>query len=533
MTTALERIPGITESSVNKTSGLRCRQDQFMLRSSQTLIMNAQAIGGTGGAAVSQFPREEFWNGSSFQRSTNTPLTLTAVPQLDFPSTIVAQVIQTVPATGTLQLRVRGYDQFGTFTEEITPVVTLTNVTNNFIYLSRVFLRITEVAFKSTSMDSANCTISIGSRWDWVQTEDASNHHIGGANLGWGVLKWMRKNASGSVVDGTRYNNDPLLPRGLFAAQTLTVTETLAVAATGTLTATGLADGDTILLGGVTYTCKNTPTSAFGDFKRTGTLATDLVTFQKAVNGTGTPGVDYSAATTAHPYVTVSAVTATTATITARTAGSAGNSITTTETSATASFGGATLSGGVDYTGIANAETVTIDGKVYTWKTTLTASDGDVQIGATVAISLQNLQAAINLGPGAGTAYGASTVIHPTVRAYDATTATTITVKAREMGASGNRIVLAETMAKGAWGASVLAAGEDQSREITGITLINVTDLALATAVAVLGGPQFVVGSYAAGWAATPEKVSLVTQQAGWTTAKFVMVSMNTRCEDI
>ena len=44
-----------------------------------------------------------------------------------------------------------------------------------------------------------------------------------------------------------------------------------------------------------------------------------------------------------------------------------------------------------------NTETVTIDGKVYTFQTVLTNSDGNVFIGATFADSISNLANAINL----------------------------------------------------------------------------------------------------------------------------------------
>lgn len=65
----------------------------------------------------------------------------------------------------------------------------------------------------------------------------------------------------------------------------------------------------------------------------------------------------------------------------------------------------------------ANNETVTIAGKVYTYKSALTNTDGFVKIGANAAATLDNLRAAINLGTGAGTKYAAATTLHPTVTA--------------------------------------------------------------------------------------------------------------------
>lgn len=65
----------------------------------------------------------------------------------------------------------------------------------------------------------------------------------------------------------------------------------------------------------------------------------------------------------------------------------------------------------------ADNETVVIDGKTYTFQTTLTNVDGHVKIGADAATSLGNLKAAINLSAGAGTKYAAATTLHPTVTA--------------------------------------------------------------------------------------------------------------------
>lgn len=54
----------------------------------------------------------------------------------------------------------------------------------------------------------------------------------------------------------------------------------------------------------------------------------------------------------------------------------------------------------------ADGDTVTIDGKTYTWQTTLTNVDGNVRIGPTVGVSIINLARAINLGSGASDGTG-------------------------------------------------------------------------------------------------------------------------------
>lgn len=65
-----------------------------------------------------------------------------------------------------------------------------------------------------------------------------------------------------------------------------------------------------------------------------------------AINGTGTPGTDYSAATTPHPTVFATTNTNTTQVFNARVAGTAGNSIVTTETMANYAFTSTVMASG-------------------------------------------------------------------------------------------------------------------------------------------------------------------------------------------
>lgn len=106
----------------------------------------------------------------------------------------------------------------------------------------------------------------------------------------------------------------------------------------------------------------------------------------------------------------------------------------------------------------ANTETVTVGGKVYTFQDTLTDVDGNVKVGASAEASLANLYNAINLGPGAGTAYAASMTANSHVRATSKT-ATTLVVKSRVPGAIGNLIASTEAAAQLSWGGATLASG--------------------------------------------------------------------------
>lgn len=105
-------------------------------------------------------------------------------------------------------------------------------------------------------------------------------------------------------------------------------------------------------------------------------------------------------------------------------------------------------------------ETVSVDGKTYTWRNA-PSTDGQVDVNAADATAAENLAAAINLGAGAGTAYGVSMTGNPNVTATAA--GAVCTVEAVTLDATvGNAIVTAEAAA-GAWagGATSFAGGVD------------------------------------------------------------------------
>lgn len=115
------------------------------------------------------------------------------------------------------------------------------------------------------------------------------------------------------------------------------------------------------------------------------------------------------------------------------------------------------------YTGApSNGDTVTIDGKTYTFETELTNADGNVLIDGAVT-SWANLVAAITKGPGEGTAYAAATEEHPTVTADQDTGVVIITAKVG--GTAGNEIEVSEDLDNAGFedGATALAGGMDNS----------------------------------------------------------------------
>lgn len=215
------------------------------------------------------------------------------------------------------------------------------------------------------------------------------------------------------------------------------------VAASKVLTSdnTDVSDGDTVTIGTTVYRFKDTMAAAY-DVKRDGTTAdTTMENLIKAINATGTEGVEYFAGTLIHPDVSAGALAAHAFTATAKVVGFAGNSIALAETSTHLSWAGgaAALSGGID------AEAA-----------------NDVLIEATTEGSIDNLVLAITAGAGEGTKYGTGTVVNPLATAVKASPST-MTATNKIKGVIGNSTAIAESLADGSWaaGATALSGGID------------------------------------------------------------------------
>lgn len=108
-------------------------------------------------------------------------------------------------------------------------------------------------------------------------------------------------------------------------------------------------------------------------------------------------------------------------------------------------------------------DTVTIDGVVYRFKSTMLAAY-DVKISAVDNdATVANLVAAINASGTPGVEYFAGTLIHPTVAAGAETGDGTTAITAKVKGLRGNAIAVSESGANISWagGATALSAGAD------------------------------------------------------------------------
>lgn len=102
-------------------------------------------------------------------------------------------------------------------------------------------------------------------------------------------------------------------------------------------------------------------------------------------------------------------------------------------------------------------ETVTIDGKVYTFQDVLTNADGNVLIGVDLEATIENLVHAINGTGTPGTHYAVATTVHPKVTAEG--TSTTVEVTAKFKGVSGNEIAVETDVTDASWGGTELSGG--------------------------------------------------------------------------
>lgn len=169
-----------------------------------------------------------------------------------------------------------------------------------------------------------------------------------------------------------------------------------------------------------------------------------------------------------------------------------------------------------DNTTPSDGDTVTIGNKVYTFKTTLTPSEGQVLIAGSADAALLNLIRAINHTGTPDTDYKCA-VAHTQVSAGAAVVAHAITITSIEGGTTANGYLLATTDANLSWSGTSMAGGVNDSRG-TRWVLVMCTTLAFVRIgtdpTAVLGDVAIAAGIPMLFRISAGEKVSAV-QAAG------------------
>lgn len=114
-----------------------------------------------------------------------------------------------------------------------------------------------------------------------------------------------------------------------------------------------------------------------------------------------------------------------------------------------------------------DTETITLNGKVYTFQSSLTAGDGHVKIGVDTETTYDNLIAAVDLAAGIGTLYGTGTTLHPTISASEGT-GTNVLFTAKTAGTSGNALTTTEALTNASFASGTLTGGANGVVTVSG-----------------------------------------------------------------
>jgi len=307
----------------------------------------------------------------------------------------------------------------------------------------------------------------------------------------------------GSLGDsGASYTTATSWTGGAFAVTHLSGgSNGVAASATFTASASDPANGNTVTIGGTTYTFvanageQTTPEDVL---IAAGDIPTTIANLAAAITADSTS-------------VTFTGSTGSTITLQAANIGTGGNSLGVSTSWNGALFAGGGLAGGVDAlaaTGTFNVplplpapgQTVSVGGTIYTFEDGPVANDAanTVAIGPDVQTTMENLMAAINLGAGSGTAYStATTTANSSVTASNPT-ATSLTLTATAIGTAGNNSVATLTnWTGGSFGAADLTGGVD-AVAATGAYTVPISLPSVGQTVTVGGTTYTFVGSAAA-----------------------------------
>lgn len=310
----------------------------------------------------------------------------------------------------------------------------------------------TTYTFQNT-LTEADCNVHIGALEATAKTNIGLAVAASGGTPGTDYASACTTNATVTIA---AFSGDDAIISAITpgtAGDSIVTTETFSDAANvfdaatlGTTNA-GVA-GDTFTIDSHVYTFDVVLVEADCHILRGGSAGASQTNITNAIAASGgTPGTDYASACVAHSTVTSAAFAANDSVVTAVTAGTAGDALGTTETMGGAGnqFDAATL--GTTTAGV-EADTMTVDSQVYTFKTTIGANDCDVLIGANLAASKVNIVASFDDSGTAGTDYATECTNHATVT-IAAFISDDAILTAVTSGTAGDAIVTTETFAAG------------------------------------------------------------------------------------
>lgn len=261
------------------------------------------------------------------------------------------------------------------------------------------------------------------------------------------------------------------------------------------------ANTETVVIGSKTYTFQDTLTDSDGNVQIVaGDVGVTVENLVKAINLSGTVGLEYETSMTKNTDVTAVKSTDNIMRVTAIQSGTESNDIIVSATITDSwlqvalehgqDFRGSKAVGELVFTDAVNTDTVSIDeksgsAKVYTFQDTLTDSDGNVHVGADVTASMNNLINAINLGAGAGTDYAASMTLHNMATASRSNkVGDVMNIVAKENGDHVNQLDLADNNSNMAWTNATFTGGHTEVEVLvdigelsTTIGIVNVTGI--------------------------------------------------------
>ncbi|HEX3857365.1 MAG TPA: hypothetical protein VHY30_08725 [Verrucomicrobiae bacterium] len=213
---------------------------------------------------------------------------------------------------------------------------------------------------RTFTADAQNFTVTTNGPGNGATSVDGELN-VESANIFWGTsLPNLRNLTNNGAI---RFQN---LAQFISSPTVVTVTTgTPAVAATGTLSQSGLANvanNDEVTIGSTQYAFVNVLHNATANqVKIDTTFDGSISNFIAAINHAAGSGSKYSSATTTNTQVTAGSLTNHAFTVTAIAGGTTGNSIATTETSAHLTWNHGTLTGGIDsIPGTTNVSTVQV-----------------------------------------------------------------------------------------------------------------------------------------------------------------------------